>query len=459
MSFWFISKSLDEPDREKNHLLIAGVFAGAMAGCKLNAFVGGVVLGVVYLTARLGSGRFWLSVRRLFVCYGIPAVGLLLPWSIKSAVSTGNPVYPFLFGLFGGPEWNDQLTQEFVAAHRNIGMGREPLDYLFLPFRVIWYGQYDFTHFYGIVDKLWIALVPLAALFGIRRPVVRRAMFAALLYFVAWALGTQQMRHLIPVLPLLAAGAAITLAHWIGKIPRRAVVTVLKSVLLLAAAVYLVYVVEQDPSAFGSAKQGQVFLSRPSEELALEQFVNRRLPKKARILNPNVHLGFHLDREIVAHNLMHTNQIKRLLLSERTPDRIYRKLRSKRITHVLVRANRRDDALPPLFEKMLADPLFARPVFRNARFVVFELSPKVESPAVRARVLFGWGPQLLERARLLETVFGGAEQPVPPQCVAARYPLSFACADEEFMRTIQPGVEYLTARWLTDYRRFIWNRD
>jgi hypothetical protein len=66
---------------------------------------------------------------------------------------------------------------------------------------------------------------------------------------------------------------------------------------------------------------------------------------------------------------------------------------------------------------------------------------------------------LLERARLLETVFGGAEQPVPPQCVAARYPLSFACADEEFMRTIQPGVEYLTARWLTDYRRFIWNRD
>ena len=30
------------------------------------------------------------------------AVGIVLPWSVRTWVTTGNPVYPVFFNLFGG---------------------------------------------------------------------------------------------------------------------------------------------------------------------------------------------------------------------------------------------------------------------------------------------------------------------------------------------------------------------
>lgn len=375
LAFWFVMKSLDEPEAEKRHLLTAGIFAGAMAGCKINSFVGGLVLGVVYLTARLRSGTFRRDFLRMMLYFGLPSFVLLLPWLIKSAWMTGNPVYPFLYDLLGGREWNDTLSRAFVEAHRNAGMGREPLDYLLLPFRVIWHGDYQFSRFYGIIDKSWVVLVPFSLLFGIRRPMVRRALFGGLLYFCAWALGTQQIRHLIPVLTLLSFAAAVTLAEMIKKIPRRQTGRFVQAILLLAAAGYLICVTNQDLTPYGSYEAGKKFLSRNKDEVGLDEFVNRELSANARILSPDSNYGLFFKPEVISPNLLGTPQITELLLSEPTANGVYRKLRAKHITHILLGRKVRKKDFPKNFWRLLDDKRRAREIFKNRKFLLFELLP------------------------------------------------------------------------------------
>ena len=133
LSFWYICKAMDDPPKETQYLLVAGIFAGAMAGCKLNAFIGGGILGFLFLSNRLLNKGFWRGLKHLLVYYVFPAAILLSPWLIKSAILTGNPVYPFCYNIFGGPEWDEALSGQMVSSHLNLGMGRTFVDYLLLP--------------------------------------------------------------------------------------------------------------------------------------------------------------------------------------------------------------------------------------------------------------------------------------------------------------------------------------
>jgi len=48
------------------------------------------------------------------------AVGVLLtfgPWMAKNLIETGNPVYPLLYGVFGGLDWSPELHAKWQAAH------------------------------------------------------------------------------------------------------------------------------------------------------------------------------------------------------------------------------------------------------------------------------------------------------------------------------------------------------
>jgi hypothetical protein len=385
LAFWFVIKSLEEQDSEKRHLLLAGIFTGAMAGTKLNAFQGGIVLCVVYLSAKIRSGHFRRSLGRLLLYFGVPSVGLLAPWLIKSAVMTGNPVYPLLHSVFGGPEWNMKLSQSMDEVYLKMGMGRTLLDYVCLPFRVIWYGNYDFAHFFGVIDKTWIAFVPLSALFGIRLPIVRRAMCAAGLYFCCWAAGTQQMRHLIPILALLSVAGALTLAHWISRISGRRIASLVKAAFLVAASVYLVYTVDLDRSVWGSPSAYTMFVPRPAEEQALDQYVNRRLPTTARILIPSLWYGFSLDRDVIAENVQNAHQIAQLLLSGNNESEIYKTLTREKFTHVLTDTAHECQESPPAFCRMLKNRQYLLPVFRNSWFTLYQLlpqEPKPPSPAM-----------------------------------------------------------------------------
>ena len=137
-----------ERDGERAHLLAAGAALGYLAGLKTTGALGAVALGGVVAIVELrraGGGR----AMRALAWLALPACALLLPWLVRSAVQTGNPFYPLFWERFGGPEWSSDLATRLAQWQRSIGMGRKPLDYLLLPWRVVTQGDAGYDHFDG----------------------------------------------------------------------------------------------------------------------------------------------------------------------------------------------------------------------------------------------------------------------------------------------------------------------
>ena len=107
----------------KAGLLLAGFLAGSAMACKYPGVLSVVIpLG---LTLMITVGRSLKSeiisrahrVWKVTWPYLIGVVAVMGPWLIKNAAETGNPVYPLLYGVFGGRDWDAELDAKWKAAH------------------------------------------------------------------------------------------------------------------------------------------------------------------------------------------------------------------------------------------------------------------------------------------------------------------------------------------------------
>ncbi|GAB4325798.1 MAG: hypothetical protein Kow0059_21980 [Candidatus Sumerlaeia bacterium] len=208
-----------ERPAERTALLAAGLLSGFVAGCKYTGVYGPVALAAAVL---VGGGREARGFLLRPSC-GLPAIGLalapVLPWLVKSAALTGNPVYPLLFDVFGGSWWSARQADWLLDWQRQIGMGRGMLDYVLLPWRVAVEAGGDYGHFAG--ELLWpaFALSPLMAVFWAHQR-ARVIWMAFWMGFVFWALGSQQIRFLIPLYPMLCLTSGLVLAHLAAALSR-----------------------------------------------------------------------------------------------------------------------------------------------------------------------------------------------------------------------------------------------
>jgi hypothetical protein len=164
-AFVFMSRALDDPQSEARWLLLSGISAGLLAGTKITGGVGAAIIGALYvprLIAAVRSGGTMRALRALLARFVLHTVALAAPWLVKSATYTGNPVYPLLYRQFGGPDWSPALSEQFLAWHRSIGMGREIVDFLLLPLRVILAGGPGYASFDGKLGVFWIVMLPVA---------------------------------------------------------------------------------------------------------------------------------------------------------------------------------------------------------------------------------------------------------------------------------------------------------
>jgi hypothetical protein len=127
----------------------------------------------------------------------------ILPWLGKAYEFTGNPTFPFLQGLWRLPEplGRDRHVSWMLA----FGMGRDPLDFIQLPFRTFGLSTWHPTRFSGPLSI--VPLIFLAVTLLLRRGgnALAPALFAA--GFLLWGLGSQQTRFLIPLLPIMGLAA------------------------------------------------------------------------------------------------------------------------------------------------------------------------------------------------------------------------------------------------------------
>jgi len=190
-------------------LAASGLFAGLGASSKYLGLIGFGLIGLYLLGILRHSG-----LRRgafLILAFALPAFVIAAPWYLRNFLWFGNPVFPL---YFGGHGFDTRRLELYSAYLDSFGAGKAPLDFLLLPLRV-------YTHHaqFGAVmnrNDFPSILFPLVFFypFSRRKTVLDHLLGVSLGRAVLWAFGSQQIRFLLPIYPVLA----LTTAHMVVQL-------------------------------------------------------------------------------------------------------------------------------------------------------------------------------------------------------------------------------------------------
>jgi hypothetical protein len=377
-AFIFMMRVNHEPEQRRVCLVLSGISCGIMAGMKVNGLLSVVPIVFWYFVSLPAGNRLRRASVELATCLLPPIVFLVLPWMVKSVWFTGNPVYPFFYDVFGGPDWSQDCWRQFAHWQSSVGMGRTVLDYIKLPFRVILSAGEGYAHFDGSLNKMWIALLPLSVVAALWDRTVRACLVVSGIYFVCWASASQQLRFLIPIIPVLAIAAALALGGLMDRLFARKVVAVggFAAVYCLAAALLMAEVSGSYAKAaevagrYGGKDREAVLKSAVPGEFA---FMNRELPMNARLLFLNTNFGFYSDRAYIADSFFEASQIADWLAPCSSPGEVRERLREKGITHILYSTREGQLSYPPALWKFLDDSSMVELLAKGEGLALFAL--------------------------------------------------------------------------------------
>jgi 4-amino-4-deoxy-L-arabinose transferase-like glycosyltransferase len=238
-------------------LVLAAVFGASAAGVKY--------LGLFFLAViALGLTQAILTRPRRpsrLLLFAAVAAAVLLPVYGRILYYTGNPVFPYLPGLFGHSSW-DPVTVRPLAGTFGTGLGRALHTLATLPWDVVFArgkagSQPPFS-------PLLLLAIPLLAFVVLRDRRVRPWLLLACAYAALFPLLPRDARYLLPALPLVCLALAAGLDRPVFT-RRPAVVVALALLLLLPGVLYAGYRI---------ARQG----APPVTAAARERYLAARLP-------------------------------------------------------------------------------------------------------------------------------------------------------------------------------------
>jgi hypothetical protein len=328
--------------RDLPWLIGCGVFTGLAMSVKYTGlflpFLG--CLGVLWNCLRIKTGS--KQAVRLLLVYLVCAMAVGCPFYVKNWIVTGNPFYPFLYGLFGGRGWEPEQARLYDMFVRSLGMGRGLMDYLLLPWNLSFNARLNSPQFDGLMGPLFILTIPFAL--GMRKVAMgaKIGLVYALLAFMFWASAAQQIRYLIPVLPFLAIMTAYIVSYYR---PRRLIfglVVFLTAVGLCINGYHVVkHLLKVRPwaVALGYEKR-EAFLSRMLPSYDMVRFVNQSLGENTKVfLIYMKNWGYLFDRPYYSDAMFESYTIQKILRQAGSALDVYEALKKKGITHVLYDVN------------------------------------------------------------------------------------------------------------------------
>lgn len=293
--------------RNRGDAALAGFLLGAALAVKYTGIY--ALIGFAPVLA-LDLYRRRVTVRRLAVFFVVAFV-MALPWLTKAYVERGNPFFPTFYGAFGGRGISPVMAENLDKWQKEIGMGRAPLDYLLLPYRVSVQADQGYQKFDGIILPFSIATLLLSVLWFRRGRILLYTVF----YFGAWAfLASQQLRFLSAALGTLAILAAGVFAYAAARF--KGTLRTATSVVLIAAVVAFGYAVNTvlccyfavDAIRYILTRDADEYLTRVAPVYPADKFVNDNLPEDAVILMIfNDHL-LYLERPAIYDSFFEASQ-------------------------------------------------------------------------------------------------------------------------------------------------------
>ena len=265
-----LQRAMQEDGQRRSWERLAACFAGLAATMKLTGLW--VVLAVIVAYAWTLRQRRDAAIAARLATFALTAAILAAPWYFKTWILTGNPVYPMLYGVFGGREWTAEGWGRFQLAHLvfNAPPGGDPTS------ATLWRVHYLIA---GV--GLTLATVLFVA--------ARRSRYVTIFGTAAIFLGCAACgnyfnpRFLLPVLP--------SLCFVIGQMLKDRGRILALPCCLVAAGIALdigIFVLSPTlPIAFRVAtglERRSEYLHAANPLYGVAEFANRKIDRKARIL-------------------------------------------------------------------------------------------------------------------------------------------------------------------------------
>ena len=204
-------------------MILTAIFLGAALSIKLTSvFVIAAFALVVLIRAReanrnpvaIAPGSDTRSAGKIIVS-GFAALilagAIASPWYLRTWKATGSPVFPFYMSIWKGEAvgWDVERSNLFQEMNKQYGgADKSALDYLLAPWNLSVTAQPEQAeHFDGVLGIAFLLGLPIL-IWGLWKfdlaVEVKIGAGVAAIMFLFWLFSSQQLRYLLPILPVLA---------------------------------------------------------------------------------------------------------------------------------------------------------------------------------------------------------------------------------------------------------------
>ncbi|MCB0325538.1 MAG: hypothetical protein KDD69_18280, partial [Bdellovibrionales bacterium] len=212
---------------------------------------------------------------------------------IRNLIWTGNPVYPFLGGFFGGADAMPFFGQLRPFEYRSAAYGESLLQFVLIPLRMLFFGvDDDPRHFAGVASPLLLfSLIPLRECFyraerraWLLQGVLLVALYVPISLLLFYALVRYQVL-LVAVIVSLAVVGMVRVGDHLRPVRREWWFPFLAGVTCLLGLLYVRSYGERIGAwrYFNSAETRAEYLAEQLSEYRLAAWIARQLPKDARV--------------------------------------------------------------------------------------------------------------------------------------------------------------------------------
>jgi hypothetical protein len=327
-------------------LILAALSAGFAVATKPNGLVAWLLLFFLFA---------WVSVRetehgrdRIFsACMLFAVVGALpfLPWLAKNWLQTGNPFFPLLGGFFhvkAGVEGDGASYVNLgIFAKRELLYGESWWEITTLPLRLFFFGRDDDPQYFdGVLGPSLILLLPWAFKGKWLEEKKVLVSFALLFFLYALFLVDLRARYILPIVPPMA----ILLTYSVFNVYLRIKQPVYLFAVLFGFAAYNGYYLwryfqDVAPSGYVTGRETrEAYLARALPEYPAFQYVNRELSPMTKIYLLFVgRRVYYCEREYFHDGGELPGFLLRAIRSAKEPADVARQLKTRHLTHLLVR--------------------------------------------------------------------------------------------------------------------------
>ncbi len=267
------------------------------------------------------------------------------PWYIRTWAATGSPIFPFYMSIWPGKAdgWDVERSNLFQAMNSQYGgADANKLNYLTAPVRASVMAQPEQPAFYdGVLGPAFLIGLPLLifALWKLDLAVDVKIMAGvAGIIYLFWLFSSQQLRYLLPIVPLLAIAIAAAAERIGGRLARVAQFSLVAASICGLLTIFAWFCQKAPLRVVLGGETRDEYLTRNLDYYPYYQTIHSDTPADARVWLINMRRDtYHLDRPVFADYLFEDWTLRRMLWESRNVQELRAKTAAMGVDYVLTR--------------------------------------------------------------------------------------------------------------------------